>query len=62
MIGIGPLLAHLLQPALHRFAHFAIDHLLVPDLDERRAAHPEADFPDPKLEMSTDGEAGQDER
>jgi len=39
-----PLLPGLLEPALHRVAHFLLGNRNVPDLGERRAAHAERPF------------------
>ena len=60
IVGFGILLAHLLQPPLHRVAHLALGDLLVADLGQRRAAHPEADLAGSELEMSPMREAGED--
>ena len=60
IVGVRLLLAHLLQPPLHRVAHFALGDLLVADLGERRAAHSEADVAGAEVGKVGQREAGED--
>ncbi len=60
IVGVRALLPRVLQPPLHRVAHFALGDFLVADLGERPAAHAEADLAGAEVGKVGDGEAGED--